>query len=203
MLDHLEIINNHNLITVFMVILSYLLGSIPCGLIIGKIFAIGDIRKSGSGNIGATNMLRVGGKKLGAFTLIADISKGLLACYIARKLGGDHLMLLAAELAIIGHIFPIWLKFKGGKGVATSFGVFCYCDLKIGLVCLAIWLVTFVFTRISSLGAILSFSLAPVIAYFLSQDIWVFVMVLVACILVMIRHYENIIRLVNKNEKSL
>jgi glycerol-3-phosphate acyltransferase PlsY len=199
MLDHLEIINNHYLI----IILSYLLGSIPFGLLIGKVFAIGDIRQSGSGNIGATNMLRVGGKKLGAFTLILDVSKGLLACYVADKLVGGHAMILAAALAVIGHIFPIWLKFKGGKGVATSFAVFCYCDYKIGLICIAIWLLTFLISRISSLAAILSFGLAPIVGYFLGNDKWLFIMMLVSSMLVLIRHYENIIRLINKDEKSL
>jgi glycerol-3-phosphate acyltransferase PlsY len=200
MLNHIEIINNHYFVISIIIIVSYLLGSIPCGLIIGKIFAIGDIRESGSGNIGATNMLRVGGKKLGIYTLIGDVTKGLLACYMANFFGAAN---IAADIAVIGHIFPIWLKFKGGKGVATSFAVFCYCDPRVGLICVGIWLLTFVLTRISSLSAIMSFVLAPIVGYFLGDDKQVFIMILVASILVIIRHYDNIIRLVNKGEKSL
>jgi glycerol-3-phosphate acyltransferase PlsY len=183
-------------------ILSYLLGSIPFGLIITKLAGFGDIRAQGSGNIGATNVLRAGGKKLGVLTLLMDFSKGFLAVYIAKKYCPyDELFLLSGALSIIGHIFPIWLKFKGGKGVASAIGVFMACEYEIGLFLIICWLITFKIARISSLSAIVAFILTPVFTYFYS-DINLFYLVTTISILVICRHYDNIYRLINNQEKA-
>jgi len=197
MLQHFVSLNNFLLI-----LTAYLLGSIPFGLILSKIFGIGDIRKAGSGNIGATNMLRVGGKKLALFTLIGDMGKGILASYIGAKYSNDaHMVFVTSSIAAIGHIFPIWLKFKGGKGVATSLAILVYCDFKVGMIALGCWAIVFLISRKSSLSSIITFLLAPFFAFYFGSK-WLFYMILVISILVIIRHYNNIVRLINRSEKS-
>lgn len=239
---------------------AYIIGSIPFGLIVGKLAGIGDIRQVGSGNIGATNMVRAGGKKLGALVLLLDMGKGLLAtalanyygCYIVsiglleatqqcnRYTGVcdftclktsvlflDHFQywlffsLLAGLFAVIGHMYPIWLKFRGGKGVATTIGICFGVAVTVGQFVIATWLLIFLLTRYSSLAAIVAIGATPLF-YFISQTIffydWQFeyisrnfswgkgadlpyiVFFSIISLLVIFKHRENIRRLRNGTE---
>ena len=145
-------------------ILGYLLGSVPYGLILTKAAGLGDIRAIGSGNIGATNVLRTGNKPLAAATLLLDVLKGAAALLIARWAWGEEAALVAGVAAMAGHIFPVWLGFKGGKGVATAAGVMLAAQWWLGLATLAVWAAVFAATRISSAGALSACAAAPVIA---------------------------------------
>ena len=145
-------------------LLAYLIGSIPFGLLLTKAVGLGDIRTIGSGNIGATNVLRTGNKKLALLTLLLDMGKGSAAVLLGYALGGGYIVGL---FVILGHIFPVWLKFKGGKGVATAFGVLLIVSPWVALAGFVTWAITFMLTRISSLSAIVAFALAPAYAYFL------------------------------------
>jgi len=182
-----------------MPLIAYLIGSIPFGLVLSFLFGKGDIRKIGSGNIGATNVLRTGDKKLALATLILDGLKGVVAVWIAPKLGiPAH---LAGMLAILGHIFPVWLKFKGGKGVATYLAVMLAINYKIALIGMAVWLIIFKISKISSLSSIISMISLPIAAYFLVDGRDVHFMILLMSGLVIIKHKENIRRLI-KGEES-
>ena len=145
-------------------LLGYLLGSIPFGLLLTRAAGLGDIRRIGSGNIGATNVLRTGNKGLAAATLLLDGLKGAVAVLLAAWLGGHEAVLWAGIGAVLGHAFPVWLRFKGGKAVATSYGVLIAAAWPVGLAAGAVWLVTAAVTRISSLAALASFALAPLLA---------------------------------------
>ena len=153
-----------------LLILAYFVGSIPFGMIITKASGKGDIRHKGSGNIGATNAVRVGGMKIGAVVLILDILKGIVAVVLARTYASaDIVATLSAGLAVTGHIFPIWLKFKGGKGVATTFAVLTTLYYPVGLLSVLMWLAIFFYTRISSLSARLTMISMPTIAWFFAD----------------------------------
>lgn len=144
------------------ILASYLLGAVPFGLLISRIFSNVDVRTVGSGNIGATNVLRAAGKKAAALTLFADCLKGLLPVLIVRLLlQDDSATALCAAAAVLGHSYPVYLRFKGGKGVATSYGVVLAIAPLTGLVCLVAWLVATALWRYSSLAALLSFALYP------------------------------------------
>ena len=195
---------------------AYLLGSIPFGYLLVKMFRGEDIRLSGSGNIGATNVARSGAKGLGALTLVLDIAKGLLAVGLAWELGQSsynscgsgracvpiwHLMAIAAFFAVLGHVFPFWLKFKGGKGVATALGVFALLFPKAVVVSLAIFIIVLVLTRYVSLGSILAALAFPIAAYFFYQPDWISLLpVVAAAALVILKHHQNIRRLLAGNE---
>ena len=179
--------------------IGYGLGSIPFGLILTRMAGVGDIRKVGSGNIGATNVLRTGRRGLAAGTLLLDAAKGALAVELAGLLFGDVWMPLAAIAAVIGHCFPVWLRFRGGKGVATGLGVMFALDWRLGLAACATWLVVFAITRISSAGALSAFALAPAAAALLLPHGWFVAPVLVAA-LIWWRHRANIGRLLAGTE---
>jgi acyl phosphate:glycerol-3-phosphate acyltransferase len=183
-------------------LLGYLLGSIPFGLILTRAAGLGDIRGIGSGNIGATNVLRTGSKGLAAATLLLDGLKGAVAILLARRLGGDEAMLWAGVGAVIGHAFPIWLGFKGGKAVATSYGVLIAASWPVGLCAGAVWLAMAAVTRTSSLAALVSFALAPVLAAVLA-DPTIVKLALSIAVLVFIRHHENIRRLLAGTEPRI
>ena len=178
-------------------IIPYLIGSIPFGLILGKLFGYGDIRKIGSGNIGATNALRTGNKWLGGLTLFCDMLKGVIAVFLV-KLFAPNLIYIAGILAIIGHIFPIWLKFKGGKGVATAIGVLLAINPIIALVLIGVWIATFFITRISSLSALSGFLGATIFAFFYEIDLSAYTLIIT--IIIFITHRHNIIRLIKGEE---
>lgn len=187
----------------FLISFGYLLGSIPFGLVLCRLAGYGDIRAIGSGNIGATNVLRTGNKPLAALTLILDISKGLIVVLLARLLTDDEtLIALAGFAAILGHNFPVWLGFKGGKGVATSIGTITAINVIIGLCMMGVWLITALVFRISSLSALVAFAIAPLVAaYLLFPPIAVIVYLI--CLLGTFRHYQNIERLLNGVEPKI
>jgi len=163
---------------------------------------LGDIRAVGSGNIGATNVLRTGNRWVAAATLIADGGKGAAAVLIARYVAGDTMAVLAGTAAFVGHIFPVWLKFKGGKGVATFLGLTLALSFPIGLAACATWLVTAAVTRISSLSALVAAALAP--AYFWYADYWLVIPFAVFyAVLIFIRHRDNIRRILAGEEPRI
>ncbi len=182
---------------------AYLSGSVPYGLILSKMAGLGDIRKSGSGNIGATNVLRVGGKKLGVITLLLDALKGVVPVLVAKQFHMDY-GVIAAFGAFIGHLFPVWLKFKGGKGVATSIGVLLalWWPLGVGIICT--WLVTAILTKYSSLSALVAFGAAPILAAILTNgNFQIIVTSLIIAAIVWARHHENIRRLISGTESKI
>ncbi|GAB5502700.1 glycerol-3-phosphate 1-O-acyltransferase PlsY [Pyruvatibacter sp.] len=181
---------------------GYLLGSIPFGLVFTRMAGLGDIRSVGSGNIGATNVLRTGNRWVAAATLIADGAKGAVAVLIARYVAGDTMAVLAGTAAFVGHIFPVWLGFKGGKGVATFLGLTLALSFPIGLAACATWLVTAAVTRISSLSALVAAALAP--AYFWYSDHWLIIPFAVFyAVLIFIRHKDNIQRILAGEEPRI
>lgn len=189
-------------------ILGYLLGSIPFGLLLTRAAGLGDIRDIGSGNIGATNALRTGNRWVAAGTLIGDAAKGavavLLMAWVARTAGGDAAMLggLAALGAFIGHLFPAWLGFKGGKGVSTFIGVLLALYWPVGLLFCATWLLVALISRYSSLSALVAALLTPVYLAWLDQ--WQFVgLSAVLVVLIYIAHRENISRLLAGTESRI
>ncbi len=182
-------------------LLGYLLGSIPFGLVLTRLAGLGDIRKIGSGNIGATNVLRTGRKELAALTLLLDGGKGTAAVLIGQHWGPD-MAVLAGLGAFIGHLFPIWLKFKGGKGVATALGVLLGLQFFVGLIACAVWLLVALATRYSSLSALLALAAAPIAAHFISTRQIVQVALVIAA-LVWLRHHQNIRRLLAGKESRI
>lgn len=184
------------------IILAYLLGSIPFGLLITKYSGFGDIRNIGSGNIGATNVMRTGKKHLGFLTLLLDVSKGLIAVSIAKYLIPDSPVLaVAAIAAVVGHVFPVWLKFKGGKGVATSIAVFAVMFWPLALFMCVTWLLLFVVTKMSSASSIGSMILTIGLSYSIT-DMRIFITCLVIGLLVIYRHKDNITRILRGEENS-
>ena len=182
--------------------LGYLAGSIPFGLLLAKATGQGDIRKIGSGNIGATNVLRTGRKDIAAITLILDAAKAGLTGWIIQSWLGVPFGYAAATAALIGHCYPIWLKFKGGKGVATFFGGLFALVWPIGIVAALVWLATAVITKYSSLGALIACVISTLVAIiFMPQGAGVMVGVMAAIILW--RHRENIMRLINGEESKI
>jgi glycerol-3-phosphate acyltransferase PlsY len=196
---------------------AYLLGSIPFGYLLVRVFRGEDVRLTGSGNIGATNVARTGAKGLGIATLVLDAVKGaaavLFACYMAllndlwSNTPGDagpavrHLAATAALAAVLGHVFPVWLRGKGGKGVATALGVFCVLFPKAILLALAIFIIVVAVTRYVSLGSILGAIAFPVAAYFLQQSDWLSLLLASSVsLIVILKHHENIRRLLAGTE---
>ncbi len=183
---------------------GYLLGSIPFGLILTRLGGYGDIRDIGSGNIGATNVLRTGNKKLALATLILDGLKGAIAVCLALYLSNDfNIALLAGFFAIIGHLYPVWLKFKGGKGVATTFGTIIALQPIVGIAVCGIWLITALVTRYSSLSALVAVAAAPALAYFLIGNPNFTGMCGVLATIIWLKHRANIQRLVKGEEPKI
>ena len=183
-------------------VLGYLLGSIPFGLLLTKAAGLGDIRHVGSGNIGATNVLRTGNKGLAAATLVLDALKGVVAVLIARLAGGPGVALLAGLFAVVGHLFPVWLGFKGGKGVATGLGVLIAVSWPVGAGACIVWLLVARFGKISSLAALAAFAATPVLAA-VFDSFAVAELAFAIAALVFIRHHENIRRLIAGTEPRI
>ncbi len=180
---------------------GYLIGSVPFGLVLTRLAGLGDIRDIGSGNIGATNVLRTGNKPLAVATLLLDSGKGAAAALILATI--DPLAgLIAGGGAILGHNFPVWLKFKGGKGVATTLGVLIAVAWPVGLAACATWLAAAAVFRYSSLSALIALAAAPLYAWWLGQPD-VAVLAAALAILSIIRHHENIARLLKGEESKI
>jgi len=183
-------------------IAGYLLGSIPFGLLLTRAAGLGDIRKVGSGNIGATNVLRTGRKDLAIATLLLDGGKGAAALLLGRLLGGDTVGLVAGFSAFLGHCYPVWLGGKGGKGVATGAGALAAADPLVGVASLAAWLAGLGLTRTSSVGALAAMAVAPVAAFLLSGPaVGIFALALV--VLGVWKHRPNIQRLLAGTEPKV
>ncbi|MBU4436320.1 MAG: glycerol-3-phosphate 1-O-acyltransferase PlsY [Alphaproteobacteria bacterium] len=184
---------------------GYLLGSIPFGLIATRLGGAGDIRQIGSGNIGATNVLRSGRKDLAAITLIGDAGKGVVAVLLARWLTNDSAaaVALAGGAAFLGHLFPVWLKFKGGKGVATFYGVLLAACWPVGVLCAITWLAMAALFRISSLAALTAAALAAPFVLATDQPLPMLSLALFMAVLIFIRHRENIARLLKGQEPRI
>ena len=183
-------------------LLSYFVGSIPFGLIITRVAGHGDVRNIGSGNIGATNVLRTGKKSLAILTLLRDAGKGALAVwFIGNEMGGGVFILISAVSVVMGHMFPLWLKGKGGKGVATALAVFAVVIWPLAIVACAIWLATFLLSRISSLASLLAMVSVMISVWFTGHD-QLIVTINVIALAVIIRHKENIARLLKGEEAA-
>ena len=183
------------------VILSYLLGSIPFGYLLTKLAGYGDIRKIGSGNIGATNVLRTGNKKLAALTLLLDGGKGAVAVLLVHALFPDEAP-LAGLAVFIGHILPVWLDFKGGKGVATAIGVLTALSWQVGLVVMALWLLIAYASRYSSLAALISLGISPALVVVFGEGDWMWLAVSMFMLIVW-KHSANIERLLKGKESKI
>jgi acyl phosphate:glycerol-3-phosphate acyltransferase len=193
---------NTELLVIFIAICTYFFAAIPFGLVFAKFAGLGDIRKIGSGNIGATNVLRTGNKKVAVLTLLFDTLKGVVAVVVSKYFIPGHEYAIGF-LAIFAHIFPVYLKFKGGKGVATTLGVYFAWSPILGVAVLATWLISAKLFKISSISALVAAALAPVFAYFLAvqTDIIPFAALISATLFY--THIDNIRRLVNKQESHI
>jgi len=182
--------------------IGYLIGSIPFGLVLTRAAGMGDIRQIGSGNIGATNVLRTGNKFLALLTLIGDSGKGAAAVWAVGAVWGSEAGLIAGFFAVVGHNFPVWLRFKGGKGVATTLGVLLVGAWPVGVAACATWLLIAGIFRYSSLAALAALAAAPLIAWWMKLP----AMVVIAgglAVLAFIRHHENIGRLLKGEESKI
>ena len=191
-------------------LLGYISGSIPFGLLLTKMAGLGDIRNTGSGNIGATNVLRSGKKSLAAATLLLDMAKGFVPAYIFQYDAGAQLAILAGTGALIGHIYPVWLGFKGGKGVATYIGVLAGLAWPLALIFAVIWLVTALLTRISSLSALVASALVPLLPIVIRDHLAVTLpttylvgFLALMSLLIFYTHRENIGRLLRGEESRI
>ena len=183
-------------------VISYLIGSIPFGLVLTRLFGAGDLRAIGSGNIGATNVLRTGRKSLALATLVLDALKGSLPVWLGGTFFGPDMAVIAGLGAIVGHCFPVWLKFNGGKGVATAAGVILTMTPLAGLLAFVVFLVIVILSRYVSLGSILAAVSAAPLAYMLGHIQPAELYLLIALIIV-VKHHENIRRLISGTESKL
>lgn len=188
---------------VLIALLSYILGSIPFGFIVGKVFFKTDLRKLGSGNVGATNALRNFGRLAGFTTFLFDFLKGSLACYLGEKFGGEAGQAVAMFFVVIGHMYSFILKFKSGKGVATSFGALLAIDYRFALTLLAIFIVLVLIFRIVSLSSIITAVIAAVLAVFSYKLIYITLAIILIASLVVYKHKDNIKRLKLGEEKKI
>ncbi|WP_375606903.1 MULTISPECIES: glycerol-3-phosphate 1-O-acyltransferase PlsY [unclassified Bartonella] len=190
----------------FIFLISYLIGSIPFGLLFTKLFKFGDIRTIGSGNIGATNVLRTGNKKLAALTLLCDMLKGTIVVFVTKffsdPLDNSILISLAGFFVFLGHLFPVWLKFKGGKGVATYLGVCLGIYWPAAIIFIIVWSAIFLLMRYSSLSALIAVTITPVFVFYFSASYFCCMLIMMS-IFVFIKHYANIGRLLIGEENKI
>ncbi len=193
--------------TWFIFLMSYLMGSIPFGFLFTRLAKLGDVRTIGSGNIGATNVLRTGNKKVAALTLLCDILKGtvviLVIKFLSNPIENSIVIFLAGFFALLGHLCPIWLKFKGGKGVATYLGICLGFYWPAAIVFIIVWMVIFLLTRYSSLSALVSVIITPIFVYFSYPYLYAHCMVITMSILVIIKHHTNISKLLVGKESKI
>jgi len=181
---------------------GYLIGSVPFSLLVTRLAGLGDLRRIGSGNIGTTNVLRTGRRDLAALTLLLDGGKGAAAVLLAAAYGPDT-ALVAALGAVLGHLFPVWLKFRGGKGVATTLGVLLALAWPVGLAACATWLAVALVVRISSAAGLVATALSPLWAWLIREDLQLAQLCLILAVLVWLRHWQNIGRLVRGREPKI
>ncbi len=191
-----------DLATILTCLFGYLLGSVPFGLLLTKAAGLGDIRNVGSGNIGATNVLRTGRKGLAAATVLLDGGKGVVAVLLVRAAADNDAALLAGLGAVLGHLFPVWLNFKGGKGVATGLGVLLAASWPVGVAACVVWLAVAAALRMSSAAALAAFASAPLTAI-IFQDLSAVKLALTIAVLVFVRHQANIRRLLAGTEPKI
>ena len=198
----MQLIQTSTAVLLVWAIAGYLLGSIPFGMVVARFMGLGNLREIGSGNIGATNVLRTGNKKAAALTLLFDAGKGAVIVLLARKFATEDAAQIAGLAAILGHCFPVWLKFKGGKGVATYFGLMIALSPVVGLAAGAIWLVVAAISRYSSLAALMAAGWAPIVVAFIT-DGQIFALASVLAVLIYVRHAANISRLLRGEESKI
>lgn len=186
----------------FAAVLGYLCGSVPFGLLLTRAAGLGDIRAIGSGNIGATNVLRTGNRWLAAATLVLDASKAALPVLFARYYWGEDATMFAAIFAFLGHCFPAWLSFKGGKGVAVMIGSLLALSWPVGLIFCAVWLLIAFTRKLSSLAALTAAATAPIFSYVVVGE-WLAGAVALMALLLFFQHRENIVRLIAGNEPRI
>ena len=207
------LVQNFLIFSFLFVFFGYLAGSIPFGLILTRAYGLGDIRKIGSGNIGATNVLRTGNKKIALMTLLLDGIKGAIAICLVKVISNYEIVsnlnnnnffeCVAGVSAVIGHCYPIWLKFKGGKGVATGFGVILYFDFFIGIISLIMWLLVTKIFKISSLSALTVYILIPILMFINSiENVFLISSIIISCVC-FIKHKDNIKRLLKGSEPKI
>ena len=184
-------------------IISYILGSIPSGYLIGKYFYNTDIRTLGSGNVGSTNALRNFGKKAGIATLFCDALKGFVAVFFADKVAGTNAVAVSLVFVVLGHMYSMFLGFKSGKGVATSFGALIYIDIKFILILAVIFLLTVLASRMVSLGSILAAVGAIIVGYFYFGLTNIYYAIIIIACLVIYKHRANIHRIINHEESKI
>ena len=191
----------------FLISIVYFFGSIPFAYILPKIFGLGDIRKLGSGNVGATNVLRAGNKLLAIIVLALDIIKGFAPLFILKNYYHNEFseitILLIGSVAILGHIFPIWLKFKGGKGVATYIGFLFAINYIFGIIFIITWLLIAFLKKYSSLASITSLVLLPLFVMLFSYEKQIIYLLILINLIIISKHYSNIYRLINKSETKI
>ncbi len=184
-------------------LIGYLAGSIPFGLLLTKLAGLGDVRRIGSGNIGATNVLRTGNKGLAAATLLLDMLKGLVPVIVVKMLAGEAAAAITAAGAVLGHVFPVWLNFRGGKGVATFIGVLLGLHWALGLAFIGIWLLMALLFRISSLSALAASAAMPLITPFIGAPPSTRTVVILLALFMFFTHRENIRRLIGGSEPKI
>ena len=183
------------------IIISYLLGSIPMGLVFTRLMGRGDLRKVGSGNIGATNVMRVGGLRMAGVVWLLDMAKAIVAVLLGRALGGAEFGAWCGFVAIIGHCYPVWVRFHGGKGISSLFGVLLAINPLMFVICGIEWLIVALTSGISSLGAVVVFCLMPILGFVMDVQIgFAFLAIALVCLW---RHRENIGRLVGGTESKI
>ncbi|SHE69375.1 glycerol-3-phosphate 1-O-acyltransferase PlsY [Devosia limi] len=187
---------------IYAAILGYLCGSVPFGLLLTRAAGLGDIRAIGSGNIGATNVLRTGNRWIAAATLILDAGKAALPILIARYYWGEEAARIAAIGAFLGHCFPVWLGFKGGKGVSVMIGSLLALSWPVGLIFCAVWLIIAFSQKMSSLAALTAAATAPIFAFALADE-WLAGTVALLAVVLFYQHRENIVRLMNRTEPKI
>ena len=181
---------------------SYFIGSIPFGLILTKLFLKKDVRNVGSGNIGATNVLRTGSKLLALLTLIFDVGKGYLVTKYALIYYPEGIFLMGL-ICFLGHIFPVWLKFKGGKGVATFIGFLIGANPLVGFLFLITWIIIALITKYSSLSSVIATLVVPLCFFFINFNYYIIIFFIYLALIIIFKHQENIKRLINKTENKI
>jgi len=188
-------------------VIFYLIGSIPFAFILTKLFGLGDIRNVGSGNVGSTNVLRTGNKTLALLVLILDICKGFIPLIVMKNYydiyNANLILIIIGGMTILGHIFPIWLRFKGGKGVATYVGFLLALDYILGLFFIFIWVILTLLKRYSSLSSIMSLMITPLASFIILEEISVSYFLLSINLLIILKHKSNIMRLFDKTESKI